>query len=203
MIGRFTAPTIASRQAALAARQCLFPGYRPVGADGAGYVDRRRSGFAAVPYRGVQGQAFDQVVARCGEVPRRGQSGTWITDEMREGYRRLHQMGAAHSVEAWEGSDLVGGLYGVCVGSVFCGESMFALRPDASKVAFVTAMRHLQQHGLTLVDCQIETAHLRSLGAESLAREDYLGHLRAHLGHSLAPGAWSLPEDFEACPAKA
>ena len=80
---------------------------------------------------------------------------------------------------------------------------MFALRPDASKVAFVTAMRHLQQHGLTLVDCQIETAHLRSLGAESLAREDYLGHLRAHLGHSLAPGAWSLPEDFEACPAKA
>jgi leucyl/phenylalanyl-tRNA--protein transferase len=126
-------------------------------------------------------------------VPRPGQDGTWITNEMVEGYVGLHRLGAAHSVEAWRDGQLVGGLYGVCIGSVFCGESMFADESDASKVVFVWAVRHLLAHGLSLVDCQVHTDHLAGLGAREITRRAFLGHLRESGHQDLAPGAWRGP----------
>lgn len=117
--------------------------------------------------------AFDAVVAACAD---RGE-GTWITERMRHGYAELHRAGAAHSVEVWDGDALVGGLYGVLVGSVFCGESMFARARDASKVALVELCARLLLAGGRLVDVQEPTAHLRSLGMVLVPREQYVARL--------------------------
>jgi leucyl/phenylalanyl-tRNA--protein transferase len=124
---------------------------------------------------------FDGVLAACAGAPRPGQAGTWITQEMRRAYRRLHDLGHAHSAEAWQAGRLVGGLYGVTLGGVFFGESMFAVVPDASKVAFVRAMRDLAGLGYVLVDCQVYTLHLASLGAEEWPRPIFLRALEAAL----------------------
>lgn len=122
-------------------------------------------------------RAFDQVIRSCSEVPRPGQEGTWITEEMITAYQRLHSLGYAHSFESWFEGQLVGGLYGVSVGALFCGESMFALRRDASKVAFVTAVRFLVRQNYRLIDCQVYTEHLASFGAEEISREHFLSLL--------------------------
>jgi leucyl/phenylalanyl-tRNA--protein transferase len=121
--------------------------------------------------------AFSEVVARCATVPRPGQSDTWITPEVAAAYGALHEAGAAHSVEAWHDGALVGGLYGVAVGGVFCGESMFADADDASKVAFVTLVRHLQVWDFALVDAQMSTPHLTRFGAQSVPRAEFLDRL--------------------------
>jgi leucyl/phenylalanyl-tRNA---protein transferase len=121
--------------------------------------------------------AFDQVVEACATAPRPGQDGTWITDEVRMAYGELHRLGTAHSVEAWQGSELVGGLYGVTLGSVYFGESMFSHVPDASKVAFATAARVLFAGGCRLIDCQMETAHLARFGAVAWPRRRFLKEL--------------------------
>ena len=115
---------------------------------------------------------FEAVIAACAE-PRRDEAGTWITEEMRLAYIRLHRAGHAHSVEAWEGDRLVGGLYGVAIGRVFFGESMFSRVSDASKVAFACFVRHLAASGFELVDCQVHSAHLASLGAETIPRHRF------------------------------
>jgi leucyl/phenylalanyl-tRNA--protein transferase len=128
--------------------------------------------------------AFDEVMAGCAEAPRAGQDGTWITAQMQLAYRELHRLGHAHSAEAWRGGELAGGLYGVTVGAAFCGESMFARRTNASKVAFVTLLRALDELGYTLVDCQVYTPHLASLGATEWPRRAYLRRLRAALARS-------------------
>jgi leucyl/phenylalanyl-tRNA--protein transferase len=132
---------------------------------------------------------FREVMAHCAVVPRRGQSGSWITRSMIDGYGALHDAGIAHSVEAWtpEG-DLVGGLYGLALGRAFFGESMFALRPDASKLALFHLCRRLAAAGYHFVDCQQDTPHLRSLGAFTIRRGEYLDRLR----HALAePDGWA------------
>ncbi|WP_353571202.1 leucyl/phenylalanyl-tRNA--protein transferase [Candidatus Albibeggiatoa sp. nov. BB20] len=124
-------------------------------------------------------QCFTEVIQHCAG-PRRRQQGTWITQEMLNAYSNLHEHQYAHSVEIWYDGELVGGLYGVAIGKVFYGESMFALMADASKVAFVYFSRQLQRWGYELVDCQVYTNHLDSLGAVEIAREDYtklLDHL--------------------------
>jgi leucyl/phenylalanyl-tRNA---protein transferase len=121
--------------------------------------------------------AFGRVVEACAEAPRPGQDGTWITTEMRAAYEALHQLGLAHSVEAWRGPELLGGLYGVLLGSVFFGESMFSQAPDASKVAFVTLARVLFAGGCRLIDCQVETEHLARFGAEAWPRRRFLQEL--------------------------
>jgi leucyl/phenylalanyl-tRNA--protein transferase len=121
--------------------------------------------------------AFDRVVEGCAEAPRPGQDGTWITSEVRATYGALHTLGAAHSVEAWRGSELVGGLYGVALGSVFFGESMFSRVPDASKVAFATIAHALFSAGCRLIDCQMETAHLSRFGAVAWPRRRFLKEL--------------------------
>ncbi|MCO4746724.1 MAG: leucyl/phenylalanyl-tRNA--protein transferase [Proteobacteria bacterium] len=122
--------------------------------------------------------AFEQVMRACGEAPRPGQDGTWITDEMVDGYVGLHERGLAHSVEAWKDDELVGGLYGVAVGGLFAGESMFAHAPDASKVAFATFVQQLRDWNFELIDCQMHTEHLERFGARDIPRMDYLRHLQ-------------------------
>lgn len=126
-------------------------------------------------------QNFEEVIANCASVPRKGQGGTWITQEMQEAYLELHRAGHAVSVEVWESDRLVGGLYGINLSQkkVFCGESMFSLASDASKVAFYHLSEYLKAKNYKFIDCQIYNSHLESLGAEEMAREGFLRLLKA------------------------
>lgn len=119
-------------------------------------------------------QAFEDVIEACSTVAREGQDGTWITQEMKEAYIRLHTLGFAHSVEVWENKELAGGLYGVSMGRVFCGESMFSRKSNASKTALAWLC---QNSNYTLIDCQVYTEHLGSMGAEMISRETYMTYL--------------------------
>jgi leucyl/phenylalanyl-tRNA---protein transferase len=129
--------------------------------------------------------AFDQVIRNCAETRRPGQRGTWIIDELVEGYEALHELGFAHSIEAWQDGELVGGLYGVAFARVFCGESMFSRRTDASKVALAWLIAALRRGGYVLHDCQFMTSHLASLGAVEISRDAYV----SMLGSAVAAGA--------------
>jgi len=135
--------------------------------------------------------AFAQVMERCATVSRRGQDGTWITEDMLAAYVRLHELGWAHSAEAWQEGMLVGGLYGVSLGSAFFGESMFADAPDASKAAFVTLVQRLREGGCDLVDCQVKTEHLVRFGAVEIPRTEYLRRLRVSLSRPTHRGRWT------------
>lgn len=117
--------------------------------------------------------AFEQVVRACAE-PRRNQAGTWISEDIIAGYVGLHQFGYAHSSEAWLDGELVGGAYGVCIGKMFYGESMFAKVTDASKMAFLHLVQHLRQQGVEMIDCQQETAHLARFGANPITRSEFI-----------------------------
>lgn len=125
-------------------------------------------------FRITYDQAFEQVISQCKSIPRDGQPGTWITNDMKRAYCRLHDLGYAHSVEAWQEGNLVGGLYGVSLGGAFFGESMFAQVSNASKAAFIHLARHLETLGFSMIDCQVYTAHLESLGAKKVPREEFL-----------------------------
>lgn len=119
-------------------------------------------------------EAFEQVIAKCAKTPRRDQAGTWITHDMQQAYTTLYQLGWAHSVEVWKNDELVGGLYGIAIGDVFCGESMFSLVSNASKVALIFLC---QQTKFKLIDCQLPNEHLLSLGAEMIDRKTYMQFL--------------------------
>ena len=119
---------------------------------------------------------FDAVVGACA-APRERSPGTWITPEMRAAYLRLHALGAAHSIEVWHGAELVGGVYGVAVGRAFSGESMFSRASDASKVALVALGEWCRDRGIDLIDCQLPSAHLRSLGSRAMPRAEFLAYL--------------------------
>ena len=134
--------------------------------------------------------AFPAVVEACA-APRDGQHGTWITDEMRAAYLRLHRLGHAHSVETWCDGALQGGLYGVAIGRMFFGESMFARATDASKVALVALVRNLHARGFPLIDCQMVTHHLASLGARAIPRAEFLREVEALVNLELRPGPWN------------
>lgn len=134
--------------------------------------------------------AFRQVMERCRDAYRPGQDGTWIIPEMIEGYSILHQRGLAHSIECWIDGELAGGLYGISLGRAFFGESMFALAPDASKLAFATLAGNLVEWGFDFVDCQVETAHLARFGARNWPRSKFLGMLRQTLTHPNHLGPW-------------
>jgi leucyl/phenylalanyl-tRNA--protein transferase len=142
------------------------------------------------PYRLTFDTAFDAVIAGCASVKRPEGPGTWITPEMIGAYRELHRRGYAHSVETWRGKELAGGLYGVSLGGAYFGESMFARRPDASKVAFVALVEQLARWGITLVDCQVHTEHLERFGAEEWPRERYLEALGQAMGEETRRGVW-------------
>jgi leucyl/phenylalanyl-tRNA--protein transferase len=115
--------------------------------------------------------AFDQVIANCKKIKRCGQYGTWITPAVEKAYNILHQLGIAHSAEAWKGGTLVGGLYGIKMGNLFFGESMFSKESNASKFAFISYVKQLEAEGIVLIDCQVYTDHLESLGAEMIDRD--------------------------------
>jgi leucyl/phenylalanyl-tRNA--protein transferase len=137
--------------------------------------------------------AFQEVMRGCQAAWRPGQSGTWITDAMVEGYGVLHDEGIAHSVEAWsEGGELVGGLYGVSFGRVFFGESMFATQPDASKVAFGTLIAQLVEWGFWLIDCQTYTDHLARFGAYEVSRHEFLELLADNRVNEDRLGPWEI-----------
>ena len=140
-------------------------------------------------------EAFEEVIERCAAVPRPGQDGTWITDEMIDGYIELHRLGLAHSAEAWSGGELVGGLYGVSLGSIFFGESMFADRSDASKVAFVTLVEQLLRWDFSLIDSQVHTYHLERFGSTEIPRTRYLRLLREALDTETRRGPWSFEQN--------
>lgn len=122
---------------------------------------------------------FRAVITHCRKVSRKGQVGTWITEEVVEAYVALHEMGHAHSVEVWQDGALVGGLYGIDLGRIFCGESMFSLVPNASKVAFIGFARHLQQRGYRMLDCQLYNDHLASLGCREIPRQEFITALKS------------------------
>ena len=126
--------------------------------------------------------AFARVMQSCATVRRKGEKeGSWITPEFIAGYTKLHKMGVAHSVEAWQDGELVGGLYGLKMGKVFCGESMFAKVPDASKAALVTLARKLEEEGAHMIDCQVSSPHLERMGGVEIDRGEYLERLKKAL----------------------
>ena len=119
-------------------------------------------------------QQFREVIANCKQVGRKDQDGTWISEDIIESYTKLHDMGIAKSVEVWQNHELVGGLYGVDLGHIFCGESMFSKVPNASKVGFVTLVNYLKENNYKLLDCQVHNDHLEKLGAFEVSRETFM-----------------------------
>ncbi|HOV39642.1 MAG TPA: leucyl/phenylalanyl-tRNA--protein transferase, partial [Spirochaetales bacterium] len=134
---------------------------------------------------------FRDVITACSRIPRPGQDGTWITDTMIEGYYILHQLGYAHSVEVYQNGEFVGGLYGVSLGSVFFGESMFTWVPNGSKAALVVLVRYLRTKGFQMIDSQVPTEHLSRFGARSIPRVQYLSLLRKGLEFPTYKGPWN------------
>ncbi len=139
-------------------------------------------------------RAFGDVITGC-RKPRNSQAGTWITREIVEGYTRLHEMGYAHSVEAWQGEKLAGGLYGISLGRCFFGESMYADISNASKAAFITLTKKLSGLGFRIIDCQVYTEHLKNLGAKSIPRKRFLTMIEEDLKYETLRGNWGeLPQ---------
>ena len=135
-------------------------------------------------------QAFEQVIEKCAE-PRLDEAGTWITDEMLVAYTKLHRMGYAHSIEVWQGSELAGGIYGLALGPVFFGESMFSRRTDASKVALVALCDELVKRSMHLLDCQVSNPHLLRMGAVEISRQAFEANLPGSLQAIQPAGSWS------------
>ncbi|HQO77005.1 MAG TPA: leucyl/phenylalanyl-tRNA--protein transferase [Thermodesulfobacteriota bacterium] len=144
--------------------------------------------------------AFEDVIRGCAEQKRRGQQGTWIVEDMITAYCRLHEQGFAHSVESWYQGALAGGLYGVALGRIFFGESMFYRVKNASKVAFVHLVQLLRAWEFDLIDCQVYTSHLHHFGALEISRNEYLDRLRNSLSGDTQPGRWSFPGSFHPMP---
>ncbi len=140
-------------------------------------------------------RAFPQVIRACSASPRPGQNGTWITSGMIDAYEELHRLGYAHSAETWIDGELVGGLYGLSLGSIFFGESMFSVESDASKAAFVPLVFRLRDEGFPLIDSQVYTAHLAGLGAEEIPRWRYLELLAGCLAKPTRKGNWNTMFD--------
>jgi len=137
---------------------------------------------------------FKQVIRNCASIPRDDQNGTWIQEDIIEAYETLHAMGIAHSVETYKDGRLVGGLYGVVVGKVFCGESMFAYQSDASKAAYAILVKHLKKWGYEFIDCQVPTNHLKSLGAKEISRDEFLKKL-TKVSYDAIEHYWEIIKD--------
>lgn len=164
-------------------RMVLFPGELKISRSLAKTLRNRR-------YETRFDHGFGAVVTGCA-APREGEPGTWISDEMLAAYGDLHRLGHAHSVETWIDGNLAGGLYGVALGGVFFGESMFSRVRDASKVALVALVAHLKSRGYGLIDCQVRTRHLESLGAREIPRRRFARLLEELIHYPRAPGSWS------------
>lgn len=145
------------------------------------------------PYRLTINTAFDQVIRHCRQL-REHQEGTWITQDIEAAYCQLHRQGHAHSIEVWQGSQLVAGLYGINLGQLFCGESMFHLVDNGSKLAMLALCRHFSRYGGRLIDCQLPNPHLMSLGVRTCLRADFLTTLKALQTKTLQNGCWQPGE---------
>lgn len=141
-------------------------------------------------YRITVDTAFERVIAGCASADRGDDAGTWITEEMQQAYGELHAQGYAHSVESWLGDELAGGLYGISLGRIFFGESMFARRANASKVAFATIVQKLGADGFNLIDCQVKTRHLQSFGAREIAGREFRDILKGSVHQLPAEAPW-------------
>jgi leucyl/phenylalanyl-tRNA--protein transferase len=148
-------------------------------------------------------RAFRQVMEACGSTPRQGQSGTWITRDMVEAYCEMHQYHLAHSVEVWHEGKLVGGLYGISLGRMFFGESMFSRMSNASKMGFIWLAKGLERLQFHLIDCQTHTPHLESLGARAMPRAHFLRRLEQSLEHETLQLPWSQLDELKASPLEA
>jgi len=165
-------------------RMVLFPGELHISKSLAKAIKK-------APFLLTSDRAFREVMQACaGDRPYA--RGTWITEEMIEAYCQLHDLGYAHSVEAWEGGTLVGGLYGIAIGKVFFGESMFSHRDNASKIAFSHLVKTLKDTGYALIDCQVPSDHLASFGAREISRADFMKQLPKRDSNSRQPGQWPL-----------
>ncbi|MCP4345988.1 MAG: leucyl/phenylalanyl-tRNA--protein transferase [Desulfobacterales bacterium] len=140
--------------------------------------------------------AFAEVIHSCAHVRLKNNEGTWIVDDMIEAYCNLHKAGFAHSVEAWYGGELAGGLYGVSLGRCFFGESMFTRVSNASKVAFVRFVEYLKEQSFDMIDCQMTTAHLTRFGAREIPRDDFLAQLEESLEVSTQRGKWCFDDNI-------
>lgn len=154
-----------------------------------------RSIFNNHKFRFTLDTAFREVITACSETRRSGQEGSWITDAFVEGYTRLHEQGIAHSVEVWQNGALAGGLYGLSLGRIFYGESMFSRVPNASKAGFIRLTQALERAGFLLIDCQQQTAHLESLGARGISRELFLEYLNNNVFERTLVGKWGFDEE--------
>lgn len=126
-------------------------------------------------------QCFKDVMLACGQIFRPSQDGTWITDDMLKSYQNLHNLGFAHSIEVWQNNNLVGGLYGIKIGTIFFGESMFSLVSNSSKIGFITLIKNELLGKISLIDCQVHTNHLESLGAKMISRIDFTNYLKSNI----------------------
>ena len=126
-------------------------------------------------------QAFTQVINHCKTISRRDQASTWITDDVKKAFTHMHELGFAHSAEVWNNGELVGGLYGIRLGNIFFGESMFSKQSNASKYAFIKYVEFLKTEHISLIDCQVYTDHLQSLGAAMISREEFMGILEENV----------------------
>lgn len=142
-------------------------------------------------YEITMDRAFDDILSQCAGVHAEADGGTWITPDMRRAYGALHAKGAAHSVEAWHGGDLAGGLYGVALGAAYFGESMFSRMPDSSKAAFVHLVQRLRDWGFMIIDCQVRTEHLSRFGAREIPRRDFIEIITDARAREAGPGSKS------------
>ncbi|MDD9304821.1 MAG: leucyl/phenylalanyl-tRNA--protein transferase [Desulfobacter sp.] len=144
--------------------------------------------------------AFEQTILACSAPRGASQDGTWLVEEMIEAYINLHKMGMAHSIEAWQGQTLVGGLYGVSLGTAFFGESMFCRKPDASKMALVALARHLDRYHFNLIDCQVTTDHLVRMGAKEMSRDTFLDILNTCTQENVPQDVWEPGQYIDLAP---
>lgn len=149
-----------------------------------------RSYFNQQKYRVTYNHCFEAVMRQCEMIPRPGQDGTWINEDIIEAYTELHHLGFALSVEVWAGDQLVGGLYGVTLGKIFFGESMFSKSPNASKFGFISLANRLQQEGFTVIDCQQPTEHLKSLGGEFISKRSWFELLEKNRKYLIKKNIW-------------
>jgi len=154
-----------------------------------------RKRLARDDYEVTADTAFEEVIRGCA-APRRDHDGTWITDDMLAAYVRLHRAGHAHSIETWIGGRLAGGLYGVALGRMYYGESMFTRVPDASKIALVHLVRHLERLGFGMIDCQMATAHLARFGAGEIPRARFVRKLKELVNYPQLTRKWRLDDDL-------
>lgn len=147
------------------------------------------------PLKVTLNHAFESVINACA-APRKDQSGTWITDDIKKAYCELHRIGYAHSVEVWENNELVGGIYGIAIGKLFCGESMFSQIANSSKVALSTLIGYLRLNGFPILDCQVKNNHLISLGAVEIARDQFIDQLESLISLPTKPDIWR-PKDLD------